>query len=148
MENTENERRVNVKSNKSKRLSKAARTATDKDANRVKRKRVVLNFVQRQAVIEKLKKGLSHDKIAEEFNIGKSTLCEIGKRADESLVRIRAENSLNTEKKVFKTASFPMVDNALKLWYYQERAKGSNTTHTVLAHKVELQSFFFFFIKN
>jgi hypothetical protein len=135
MENTENEasktqvfkKLAESKSSKAKKLA---------ESQRVKRKRVVLNFFQRQEVIEKLREGLSHEKIAEQFNIGMSTLCEIKKKADDNIGRYRAENSLTTEKKVFKNSSFPNVDLALKIWYYQERARNRNITHLILQNKV------------
>ena len=118
---------------------KRKRTEKLSEMNRVKRKRVVLNFFQRQVVIERLQQGVSHEKIAEEFNIGQSTLWEIKKRADENLSRFRAENSLTTEKKVFKNSSFPNVDLALKIWYYQERAKNTTITHMTLQQKVTIK---------
>ena len=109
-----------------------------KDSDRVKRKRVVLNFFQRQEVFEKIKQGISHEKIAEEYNIGLSTLSEVKKKYQENINRYQAENSLTTEKKVFKISAFPNLDQALKAWYYQERAKGISVTHVMLQHKAKV----------
>jgi IS30 family transposase len=135
MENAENEA---TKASEPKRVgSKSAKAKKLEESQRVKRKRVVLNFFQRQEVIEMLREGMSHEKIAEQFNIGLSTLSEIKKKADDNISRYRAENSLTTEKKVFKNSSFPNVDLALKIWYYQERAKNKNITHLILQNKVK-----------
>jgi hypothetical protein len=101
-----------------------------------KRKRVVLNYSQRKQVWEKLKAGVPSKQIIAEFNIGQSTLNEIRKRIDQNFERYQSENWWTTEKKILKTSAFPDVEQALKIWYFQERAKSSYLTQFDLQEKV------------
>jgi hypothetical protein len=103
-----------------------------------KRKRVVLNYSQRKQVWEMMRAGVPSKQIIAEFNIGQSTLKEIRKRIDENFDRYQAENWWNTEKKILKKSFFPSVDQALKVWYFQERAKASYLTQFDLQEKVSL----------
>ena len=76
-----------------------------------KRKRVVLNFVQKEEIIQKLKDGHAAKKLAVDFEVGISTIYDIGK-SEEALVRHRNENPHSYMRSTFKTTSYPEVDSA------------------------------------
>ena len=72
------------------------------DSSIKKHKRVVLNFVQRQEIIEKLKKGCSVDKLALDYNVARRTIYYINSVGGEKLEKFKQENSDSLERKSFK----------------------------------------------
>lgn len=100
-----------------------------------KRKKVVLNFVQKFEILDKLKAGMKVSDIAQEYNIGVTTVCDIRKNGDEKLLKYRKENMLNLSRKSMKTSEFPLLDKALKLWVYQERTKQYTLTDNIFQTK-------------
>ena len=80
-----------------------------------KRKKVVLNFVQKFEILDKLKAGVKVADIAQEYNIGVTTVCDIRKNGDEKLLKYRKENIFNLSRKSSKSSEFPLLDKALKI---------------------------------
>ena len=87
---------------------------------KLKQKRHVLNFAEKEKVIQKLKLGFTEDKLASDLGASTSTIYKIKKKEDE-LKKYREENPYSPIRKVFKFSSFPKVDQALKIWFYQQR---------------------------
>ncbi len=100
-----------------------------------KRKKIVLNFIQKCEILEKLKSGVRVVDLAKEYNIGLSTVCDIRKYGDEKLVQFRKENLFSMTRKTFKAPDFPLLDKALRLWVYQERTKNYTLTDAIFAAK-------------
>ena len=93
-----------------------------------KRKRVVINFKQREQVIKRLQSGASVDDICLEFSISKRIVYSIKQVGLESLERFRAENPNSGVRKVHKFSTYPSPDPALKLWFYKARGANINIT--------------------
>lgn len=87
---------------------------------KLKQKRHVLNFAEKEKVIQKLKLGFTEDKLASDLGASTSTIYKIKKKEDE-LKKYREENPYSPIRKVFKFSSFPKVDQALKIWFYQNQ---------------------------
>lgn len=100
-----------------------------------KRKKIVLNFIQKVEVLEKLKSGIRVVDLAKEYNIGLSTVCDIRKYGDEKLLQFRKEHLFSMNRKTFKAPDFPLLDKALRLWVYQERTKNYVLTDSIFASK-------------
>lgn len=100
-----------------------------------KRKKIVLNFIQKVEVLEKLKKGIRVVDLAKEYNIGLSTVCDIRKYGDEKLIQFRRNHLFSMNRKTFKAPDFPLLDKALRLWVYQERTKNYLLTDALFASK-------------
>ncbi len=100
-----------------------------------KRKKIVLNFIQKVEILEKLKAGIRVVDLAKEYNIGLSTVCDIRKYGDEKLVQYRKDNLFSLTRKTFKAPDFPLLDKALRLWVYQERTRNYTLTDALFAAK-------------
>lgn len=100
-----------------------------------KRKKIVLNFIQKYEVLEKLKKGIRVVDLAKEYNIGLSTVCDIRKYGDAKLLHFRKDHLFSMTRKTFKAPDFPLLDKALRIWVYQERTKSYVLTDAIFAAK-------------
>lgn len=100
-----------------------------------KRKKIVLNFIQKVEVLEKLKSGIRVVDLAKEYNIGLSTVCDIRKYGDEKLLQFRKDHLLSMTRKTFKAPDFPLLDKALRIWVYQERTKNYILSDAIFAAK-------------
>lgn len=100
-----------------------------------KRKKIVLNFIQKVEVLEKLKKGVRVVDLAKEYNIGLSTVCDIRKYGYEKLIQFRRDHLFSMNRKTFKSPDFPLLDKALRLWVYQERTKNYLLTDAIFSAK-------------
>ncbi len=89
----------------------------DKSANGFtpKRKKVVLSFVQKFEILDKLKAGAKVSDIAAEYNIGMTTVSDIRKHGQEKLLKYRKENIFNLTRKTSKSSDFPLVDKVIEL---------------------------------
>ena len=100
-------------------IRKNAKSSLSEPA-KLKSKRNVLNFAEREKVIHKLKLGFTEDKLASDLGTSPSTIYRI-KNKEEELKKYREENPYSPVRKVFKFSAFPKVDQALKIWFYQQR---------------------------
>jgi hypothetical protein len=120
----------------------------DDDDRSPKRKRIVLNYAQRLEVWDKMCSGMAPKQIAEQFNVGLSTLVTLRNRITKDPDRFHAEyaKQLLGDKKIVKESMCPYVDKALKLWFYQQRAKFNFLTHGDLQEKVDIPENSFKFV--
>jgi hypothetical protein len=102
-----------------------------------KRKRNVLNFKQKEDLINKIEcKGFSKEKVATDYNIDYSSVCKIIKTKDK-LVDFRLNNPESRIRKSFKGATFPELDAALLRWFYQQRSSNRPISCSILASKAK-----------
>ena len=106
--------------------------------NITKRKRVVLNFIQREELIGKYKSGFSVEKLALDYDISRSTVFQTIKTGSERLVKYRLDNPDSEMKSVFKGSKYPDVDAALKIWFYQARADNVTINSSIVAEQALL----------
>ena len=95
--------------NKQKQHSKNAKAPNDSSIQ--KRKKVVLNFKQKEEIIKKLRDGCSTKKLVLYYDEGLSTIYDINKTAD-SLAKYRTENPFSITRSTLKESHFPLVDSA------------------------------------
>ena len=67
------------------------------------------------------KRGCCAKKLALDYKVGLATVYDIIAKGPVELMMFRKENPDSKIKCTFKTSSYPLVDKALKLWFYQMR---------------------------
>ncbi|RNA39388.1 hypothetical protein BpHYR1_039376 [Brachionus plicatilis] len=102
-----------------------------------KRKKVVLNFVQREEIITKKKNGHCSKKLALDNMVGLSTIYDIIAKGSAKLSKFRTDNPDSAIRCTFKTSNYPLLDEALNLWFYQvKKAVILCTQLSDLIHKI------------
>uniref|UniRef100_A0A1B6CZJ3 HTH CENPB-type domain-containing protein n=1 Tax=Clastoptera arizonana TaxID=38151 RepID=A0A1B6CZJ3_9HEMI len=103
----------------------------------VKRKHVTLTLEQKCKILKELDRGDSVTKVASDYGIGKSTVCDIKKRR-ESILSASSQTECGTgNRKTLKCAEYPDVDKALYTWIVQERARHNIITGDLIAEKAK-----------
>ncbi|RNA34841.1 hypothetical protein BpHYR1_031657 [Brachionus plicatilis] len=102
---------------------KKARTKDECSTPPSKNTRVVLNFAQKDEIIQKIGLGFSHKKVAADYNIVASTVYQLVRTKPDSLSKHREENPHSPWRNVFKGSDFREIDHALNIWFYQELSK-------------------------
>ncbi|RMZ95900.1 hypothetical protein BpHYR1_018290 [Brachionus plicatilis] len=80
-----------------------------------KRKKVVLNFVQREEIITKKKNGYCPKKRSLDYMVGLSTIYDIIAKGSAELSKFRTDNPDSAIRFTFKTSNYPLLDEALNL---------------------------------
>ena len=96
-------------------------------SSRSKTKRVVLTIDDKLKICQLVKAGRTLQKVADEYNIGKSTVHDITK-SEEKLKAFQkevAENDCIKKRKTVKQADFSELDKGVYLWFIQQRCKGT-----------------------
>ncbi len=114
----------------------ASKKVTDNTIS--KRKKLVLNFVQREEIIQKSKNGYCAKKLALDFKVGLSTVYDIIAKGPAELSKFRKENPGSTIRCTFKTSHYPLTDQALKLWFYQVRGSNVPINYETVACQAKL----------
>ena len=87
-----------------------------------KRKKVVLNFVERELLIQKSRNGVSTKKLALDYGIASRTVYDIIRTGDEQLIKFRQDNPNSLTRCTFKKSDYPLVDKALNILFNQVRS--------------------------
>ena len=105
-----------------------------------KRKRKVLTINQKLEIIKKLEAGTSQSKIGEEYDIGQSTVLDIkqNKTKLESFSRKMVDMGMNKGTKIMKVGEYEKLDQALYVWFKQEREKNTPITGPIIAEKAKV----------
>lgn len=102
--------------------------------SQTKRKRNVLTVKDKLDAIERIDKGESVKKICNELNVGKSTVND-WRRNRESLqdfcTQVETDKAL-TDRRTLKKPTNELVDDALWLWFMQERRRGTPISGPIL----------------
>lgn len=102
-----------------------------------KRKRNLLNIETKVEIIERLDKGESGYFLARFYNVGKSTIADI-KRKKETILSFASKIDSTDGKrtrKVMKSAANIKLDEALFLWFVQQRNLGVPKSGPVLCEQ-------------
>jgi len=94
---------------------KNAKKVIENPTVKPKRKKVVLNFVQQEEIIDKIKRGCCAKKLALDYKVGLATVYDIIAKDPVELMKFRKKNPDSKIECTFKTSSYPLVDKALKL---------------------------------
>ena len=87
-----------------------------------KRKRIVLTIEEKIKICESVRSGRSPTSVAQEFNVGKSTVHDIVKNEGKlKQSKTEIENGDCIKKwNVVRRADFPELDKAVYLWFVQQ----------------------------
>ncbi|XP_069164229.1 tigger transposable element-derived protein 7 [Procambarus clarkii] len=89
-----------------------------------KRKRSFLSIEQKLDMIEKHERGYSVTRLAAEFNVGKSTVCDIKRQKDDIRKFLTSSDSGALNKRKTKGSANTNLDEAVYKWFNQERSVG------------------------
>ena len=108
----------------------------------VKRKCTVVTLETKLTILDPLKKGESHSRLASQYGIGKSTVRGIKKNEEKIRNFAATMDSLdmNTNKhKVMRLAYDDKLDQALFLWFVQKRSQTLPVSSPILCEKAVWQ---------
>ena len=91
-----------------------------------KRKHVVLTLDDKCAILDRLKSGTTHEKLAAEHGVGHSTIGDIKKNEDKLRLFTSTIESLamsSEEQKMMCLADVEKLDKAVYLWFVQKRSQ-------------------------
>lgn len=101
----------------------------------VKRKRVVISIEQKIEAIYRLENGEVLKKIAEDLNVGTSTVSDWKKNKDDLIKFATKTASSTVPRKTMKKFENEELNEALFLWFMQEREKGIQLTGPLIQEK-------------
>ena len=102
-----------------------------------KRKHVTLPLSEKLKVLQRLDKGESLQKIAKELNVGVTTIKDWRKNRkdiESCTVTVEGEKALKS-RKTLKKPKLELLDNALWIWFCQERRKGTPLSGPIVKEK-------------
>lgn len=102
-----------------------------------KRKRIVLTVKEKLDAIQRIDKGESVQKICAELNVGKSTVNDWRRNRlslQDFCTNVETDKVLDN-RKTLKKPTHEMVDDALWLWFMQERRRGTPISGPILKEK-------------
>lgn len=103
-----------------------------------KRKKVVLNLIQREELIQKSKSGVSVKQLSLDYNVGKSTVYDIISRDDQQIAKFRSENPNSTNRSTFTQAPvYPLIHQALDIWFNQARTSKTTINPVIVAEQAK-----------
>ena len=105
-----------------------------------KRKRVTLTIEKKLDVLKKIDQGASLAAVALEFGLGKSTVSDI-KRGRKKILKFETEStdpSCLKKRCIVRKANDEVFDNAMHLWFTQERLKGTPLSGTLVMEKARM----------
>ena len=106
-----------------------------------KRKRVILTIEKKLDVLKKkIDQGASLAAVAVEFGLGQSTFSDI-KRGRKKILKFATEStdpSCLKKRCIVRKANDEVFDNAMHLWFTQERLKGTPLSGTLVMEKARM----------
>ncbi|GFU06603.1 jerky protein homolog-like [Trichonephila clavipes] len=101
-----------------------------------KRKHSTLTLKDKLEVLKRLDKGEGVTKLATEFNVGKAIICDWRKNR-RKLEQYCANSSGETleNRQTAKQSLYDKVDNALHIWFTQERQRGIPLSGPIIQEK-------------
>ena len=109
----------------------------------VKRKKVVLTLEEKLDVLQLLEKGTSYTLVAEKYGIGRSTVADI-KKSKSKLLSYKKKTldmgrlKATEERKAMKLGTFEKLDEALYIWFRQQREKNIPVSGSLLQEKARI----------
>ena len=112
-------------------------TKMDGSVKGKKRKRSVVTIETKLEIIEAIEKGKSQRRVAELFEIAKSTVADIWKDREKLKNFVSTADVLSLAKKkcIVRESQFPLLDDALSVWFTQLRGRGAPVPGAVIQSK-------------
>ena len=91
------------------------------------RKRSILTLKKKLEIVQQLQQGKSQRLVADEFEVAKSTVCDIWKYRQKIEECIASSDSVSLAKKqcIIRDPKFELIDSACWKWFYQQRSRGA-----------------------
>ncbi|XP_043521125.1 jerky protein homolog-like [Frieseomelitta varia] len=103
-----------------------------------KPKRVVLSIHDKAEILDRLKNGKTATLLSREYNMGKATICTIMNNT-EKILQFQAATLVNAtcskNKKIISSAENIIIEDAIYLWFIQQRAIGEPINGLILCEK-------------
>ena len=112
--------------------------ATPRPGPEAKRERIVLSLEKKLQVIDYIDQGFSRSRVSEMFGIEKSTISNIKKSKEKLRVFCTTMDDLSVStkgRKVMQKANDSALDEALYLWFLQQRLLGAPISGPILCEK-------------
>jgi len=90
----------------------------------LKRKRNCLSIDDKLNIIKELESGQSYTLIQEKYGIGKSTISDIKSKKNQLKEYATSNDGKSTHAKKLKSGTDSLIDDAVYLWFSQQREKG------------------------
>ena len=104
-----------------------------------KRKRVVLSIEDKLKIIKLIESNVSYTVISERFGIGQSTVCDINRTKDEIRRFSQKMVDMGTKNaKTRKVGEYEKLDEALYIWFRQQRDKNIPVSGPLLLEKARI----------
>ena len=104
-----------------------------------KRKRNVLTIEQKLDIFKLIATGTSYTLISERYGIGRSTVVDIKKNQNKLEGFSKKMVDMGMKKaKTMKIGEYQKLDEALYIWFRQQREKGMPVTGPILTEKARL----------
>uniref|UniRef100_A0A2H8TNS6 Jerky-like n=1 Tax=Melanaphis sacchari TaxID=742174 RepID=A0A2H8TNS6_9HEMI len=102
-----------------------------------KRKHITLTLVEKLEILNKLENGDKLLNLANEFGVGRTTIYDIRKNSEKIKSFFKNNKSLKSMRKTLKTGEFPEIEDALYLWFLQERNRQTPISGEILKEKAK-----------
>ena len=104
-----------------------------------KRKRVVLSIDDKLKILKLIESNVSYTVISERFGIGRSTVCDINRTKDELRRFSQKMVDMGTKNvKTMKVGEYEKLDEALYIWFRQQRDKNIQVSGPLLMEKARI----------
>ena len=100
-----------------------------------KRKHVVLSIEEKKTIIERLNKGETASMLAREYNLGRSTITDIKKKAPQIITFMNDLLASDNHRKSMKPPKSTQLEDAVYLWFMQRRGKGAPVSGPLVCEK-------------
>ena len=116
------------------------RKSKEKSIPTKKRKHTVLTLKQKQEIVAKIDAGMPKVKIAQDYNIGQSTVTDIYKNKEKTakFIKYIDNKSITDKRSIVREAYNVDLDRALIMWFNQERSKGTPVTGDMILEEAVL----------
>ena len=93
--------------------------------NKEIKKRKAISLDTKYEIIRKAEDGVKTGKLSEEYQLAKSTICTIISQKDKIIEEF--EDNKTRERKRIKMSSYPLLEDAVKMWFDQNNQKTNVT---------------------
>ena len=102
-----------------------------------KRKRVVLSIESKLTILEKIAKGVTQARVAEEYNIGQSTITDLKKKEAKlkEFASTLDNQGMSSTRKIMRLAKDQELEQALYIWFVQKRTQDTPVSGPLLREK-------------
>lgn len=108
-------------------------------STRKKRKRILLTVEEKLKIIERVEQGEDAMKLADEYNVGKTTIRDILNKKNEYLYFALNSDSYSCvrNRKTLKKSMNPELDRAVFEWFQEKRVRGESVTRQALVEAAQ-----------